>query len=97
MGRAILFSGLMALAAPIVAHARQYICAQHPSGTAAEQRAAKDAENSAAMLALKLTQKCGGDLECRIDAIRVALLDVEFDCFQAGLVAGTAGAERPIQ
>jgi hypothetical protein len=80
-----------------VAHARQYVCAQHPSGAAAEQRAGKDAENSAAMLALTVMQKCGGDLECRIDAIRVALLDVEFDCFQAGLVAGTSGAERPLQ
>lgn len=97
MHRAILFSGLVALAAPIASHAREYVCAQNSSATAAEQRAGKDAENSAAMLALKVMQKCGGDLECRVDAVRVALLDVEFDCFQAGLVAGTAGAERPIQ
>lgn len=83
--------------APIAARARQYACAQNPSGTTAEQQAGRDVENSAIMLALEVMQKCGDDLACRINAIRTALSDVEFDCFQAGLVAGTLGAERPIQ
>ena len=87
----------MLLLAPISAYARQYACAQNPTGTAAEQHAGEDAENREAVLALEALQKCGGDLVCRLDALRVALSDAEFACFQAGLVAGTSGAARPIQ
>jgi hypothetical protein len=65
------------------AHAAPAECLAKPDMTDADTARHTNNLNSAALFTIELIRRCDGDLECQIAAVRVSLMDVAYDCWNA--------------